>query len=131
MLKLRAKMPHGESTTVIGDTDELKAAVTNLLDNAIKYSGGQVRVLLELTRPSERHISVRIRDQGVGIAPEELKHVFKRFYRIPGAVAMRVKGTGLGLFIVQSVAKKHGGRVFAESEGVGRGSSFTMELPVK
>ncbi len=125
------KCPNGESTTVIGDTDELKAAVSNLLDNAIKYSGGQVRVLLELTRPSERHIAVRIRDQGVGIAPEELKHVFKRFYRIPGAVAMRVKGTGLGLFIVQSVAKKHGGRVFAESEGVGRGSSFTMELPVK
>lgn len=130
-LNYAQKCPTGESTTVIGDTDELKAAVSNLLDNAIKYSGGQVRVLLELTRPSERHIAVRIRDQGVGIAPEELKHVFKRFYRIPGAVAMRVKGTGLGLFIVQSVAKKHGGRVFAESEGVGRGSSFTMELPVK
>ena len=130
-LNYAQKCPTGESTTVIGDTDELKAAVSNLLDNAIKYSGGQVRVLLELTRPSERHIAVRIRDQGVGIAPEELKHVFKRFYRIPGAVAMRVKGTGLGLFIVQSVAKKHGGRVFAESDGVGRGSSFTMELPVK
>ena len=130
-LNYAQKCPSGESTTVIGDIDELKAAVSNLLDNAIKYSGNQVRVLLELARPSERHIAVRVRDQGVGIEPSELKHIFKRFYRIPGAVASRVKGTGLGLFIVQSVAKKHGGRVFAESEGAGRGSTFTLELPVK
>ena len=130
-LNYAQKCPSSESTTVIGDLDELKAAVSNLLDNAIKYSGNQVRVLLELARPSERHIAVRVRDQGVGIESAELKHIFKRFYRIPGAVASRVKGTGLGLFIVQSVAKKHGGRVFAESEGAGRGSTFTLELPVK
>ena len=130
-LNYAQKCPSGESTTVIGDMDELKAAVSNLLDNAIKYSGNQVRVLLELARPTERHIAVRVKDQGVGIEPSELKHIFKRFYRIPGAVATRVKGTGLGLFIVQSVAKKHGGRVFAESEGSGRGATFTLELTVK
>ena len=130
-LNYALKCPSGESTTVIGDVDELKAAVGNLLDNAIKYSGSQVRVLLELARPSERHIAVKVKDQGVGIDSTELKHIFKRFYRVPGAVATRVKGTGLGLFIVQSVAKKHGGRVFAESEGAGRGSTFTLELPVK
>jgi len=59
-----------------------------------------------------------------------LKRVFRRFYRIPEAVAMRIKGTGLGLFIVSSIARKHGGKVFAESPGPGRGSTFTLQLPV-
>ena len=69
-------------------------------------------------------------DQGVGISPAELKRIFKRFYRIPASVAVRTKGTGLGLFIVRSVARKHGGRAFAESAGEGRGSTFTLLLPV-
>ena len=60
----------------------------------------------------------------------ELKRIFRRFYRIPEAVAMRVKGSGLGLFIVSSVARKHGGRVSAESDGPGQGSTFTMQLPI-
>jgi two-component system, OmpR family, sensor histidine kinase SenX3 len=66
----------------------------------------------------------------VGISAGELKRIFKRFYRIPGAVAARVKGTGLGLFIVRSVVARHGGKVFAESEGPGRGSTFTVQLPL-
>jgi signal transduction histidine kinase len=73
---------------------------------------------------------LRVRDQGVGISAPELKRIFKRFYRIPGAVATRVKGTGLGLFIVRSVIARHGGKVFAESEGPGRGSTFTVQLPL-
>ena len=68
--------------------------------------------------------------QGIGISAAELKRIFRRFYRIPEAVAMRVKGTGLGLFIVSSVARKHGGRVFAESAGAGQGSTFTLQLPM-
>ncbi len=71
-----------------------------------------------------------MRDQGAGISPPELKRIFKRFYRIPGAMATRVKGTGLGLFIVRSVVKRHGGKVFAESAGPGQGSTFTVQLPV-
>ena len=70
-----------------------------------------------------------MRDEGVGIPPSELKRIFKRFYRIPNAMALRVKGTGLGLFIVRSVAERHGGRAYAESEGSDRGSTFTLELP--
>jgi signal transduction histidine kinase len=115
---------------VEGDSQELRAAVFNLLENAIKYSGAEVRVRAELAR-RDGVVTVRVRDEGAGIAPAELKHVFKRFYRIPGALSQRVKGTGLGLFIVSSVAKRHGGKVFAESEGAGRGSTFTLELPAQ
>ncbi len=73
-------------------------------------------------------IALRVRDKGIGISPAERKRIFKRFYRIPGAT--RVKGTGLGLFIVRSVVGRHGGKVFVESDGVGHGSAFTVELPL-
>jgi signal transduction histidine kinase len=115
---------------VVGDTDELKAAVSNLLDNAIKYSKTEVCVLAEVVRLDEKNVAVRVHDQGVGISSQELKRIFKRFYRIPGIVAKRVKGMGLGLYIVRSAAEKHGGRAFAESEGPGRGSTFTLQLPL-
>jgi signal transduction histidine kinase len=116
--------------TVLGDPDELKAAVTNLLDNAVKYSSGAVQVEVELLSVDERRVAVRVRDHGIGISQPELKRIFRRFYRIPEAVAMRVKGSGLGLFIVSTIARRHGGRVSAESDGAGRGSTFTLQLPI-
>ena len=76
-----------------------------------------------------KKVAVRIQDRGVGIPAAQLKRIFKRFYRVPGRVMGRVKGTGLGLYIVRSVIAKHGGRVFAESEGPGQGSTFTIQLP--
>jgi two-component system, OmpR family, sensor histidine kinase SenX3 len=115
--------------TVLGDPDELKAAVSNLVDNAIKYSNGDVHVQVELAPLEDRRVALRVKDAGIGISAVELKRIFRRFYRIPEAVAMRIKGTGLGLFIVSSVARKHGGRVFAESPGPGQGSTFTLQLP--
>ncbi len=121
---------HGpEHAYVEGDAAELKTAVANLLDNAIKYSAGSVQVRCQVTIDGEGRVGVQVKDEGVGIPPQELKHVFKRFYRIPGSITQRVKGTGLGLFIVNSIAKRHGGRVYAESEGSGRGSTFTIQLP--
>jgi two-component system, OmpR family, sensor histidine kinase SenX3 len=114
---------------VLGDPDELKAAVWNLIDNAIKYSQEPVQVRVRLEPADPNRLALRVSDSGVGISPHELKRVFRRFYRIPAAVALRAKGSGLGLFIVRSVARKHGGRAFAESEGPGRGSTFTLLLP--
>ena len=104
---------------MLGDEDELKAVVSNLVDNAIKYSGPQVRVAVELEQTDPATITLRVRDQGIGISPSEQKRIFKRFYRIPGAMATRIKGTGLGLFIVRSVVARHGGKVYAESGGPG------------
>jgi signal transduction histidine kinase len=118
----------GGPPIVIGDADELKAAVWNLIDNAVKYSPAAMRVRVSLEEVEGR-LAVRVSDNGVGISPDELKRIFRRFYRIPAGVARRVKGSGLGLFIVRSVAKKHGGRAFAESPGSGGGSTFTILLP--
>jgi signal transduction histidine kinase len=114
---------------VIGDPEELKAAVWNLIDNAVKYSAGEVRIRVALDEVDDQRLAIRVTDRGVGISPVELKRIFRRFYRIPASVAMRTKGSGLGLFIVRSVARKHGGRAFAESEGAGHGSTFTLMLP--
>ncbi|MGH9411205.1 MAG: sensor histidine kinase [Vicinamibacterales bacterium] len=114
---------------VIGDPEELKAAVWNLIDNAVKYSQSTVRIRVEVADAENQKIAVRVTDAGLGISPVELKRIFKRFYRIPAKVAVRTKGSGLGLFIVRSVARKHGGRAFAESTGEGQGSTFTLLLP--
>jgi len=118
---------HG--ATVLGDADELRAAVWNLIDNAVKYSQGPPRIRVELADAENQRVAVRVTDNGVGISPTELKRIFGRFYRIPASVAVRTKGSGLGLFIVRSVARKHGGRAFAESAGQGHGSTFTLILP--
>jgi two-component system, OmpR family, sensor histidine kinase SenX3 len=114
---------------VLGDADELKAAVWNLIDNAIKYSASNVHVRVVVHDLENQRLAVRVIDQGVGISPLELKRIFRRFYRIPAGMAIRAKGSGLGLFIVRSVARRHGGRAFAESDGTGRGSTFTILLP--
>ena len=121
--------PSASGAKVSGDIDELRAAFSNILDNAVKYSDNQVRVSVELAAIDEKRVAVRVADKGIGIPNAQLKRIFKRFYRVPGMFMARVKGTGLGLFIVRSVVEKHGGRVFAESRGLGHGSTFTIQLP--
>lgn len=116
--------------TIEADPDEVRAAVSNLIDNAVKYSGKEVRVLVSAENINGEFVSLRVTDNGPGIPKTELKQIFKRFYRVSGPIATRVKGTGLGLFIVRSVAKRHGGRVWAESAGPGQGSTFVLQLPV-
>jgi two-component system, OmpR family, sensor histidine kinase SenX3 len=121
--------PEASNARVSGDTDELRAAFANLLDNAVKYSDEEVRVVVSVSAPDEKRVTVSVADQGIGIPQTQLKRIFKRFYRVPGRFMARVKGTGLGLFIVKSVVTKHGGRVYAESAGLGQGSTFTVQLP--
>jgi signal transduction histidine kinase len=114
---------------VLGDADELRAAVSNLIDNAIKYSDQEVDVSVDVATVDDKRVAVRVTDRGMGIPSGELKQIFKRFYRAPRRVATGAFGAGLGLFIVRSIVSKHGGRTFAESEGEGMGSVFTIELP--
>jgi signal transduction histidine kinase len=113
-----------------GDSDELQTAFVNLLDNAVKYSPGEAKVSVRVkASPIRNRIDIFIRDNGVGMEAAELMRVFKRFYRVPQADGKKVKGTGLGLFIVNSIIKKHGGSIRADSKGEGRGSTFIVQLP--
>jgi two-component system, OmpR family, sensor histidine kinase SenX3 len=119
---------NGAGAQVVGDAEELRTAICNLLDNAVKYSAGKVDVAVRMAT-DERHVVLQVRDSGVGIPQQELKRIFKRFYRVSNRTLAQVKGTGLGLFIVRSIARKHGGKVFAESAGEGQGTTVTLELP--
>ena len=112
-----------------GNPQELRTAVFNLVENAVKYSTEKKEIEIDLLTPDIDTILLRVRDQGVGIPQPELKRIFKRFYRVASSATGRVKGTGLGLFIVRSIARRHGGDAFAESEGTGLGSTFTLRLP--
>jgi signal transduction histidine kinase len=120
---------NGAGMSVRGSSEDLRTAVFNVLDNAIKYSGENVDVRVRLSMPDEKRIVLSVRDHGVGIPADDLKSIFKRFYRVTHRSLAHVKGTGLGLFIVKSIAEKHGGKVFAASEGEGEGATITMELP--
>lgn len=118
-----------QALLVLGEPDDLRTIISNLLDNAVKYSGDAVRVTVALATPTPDTIWVRVQDRGVGIPSRQLKRIFNRFYRVQTLGMRHIKGTGLGLYIVRSLARAHGGRVFAQSEGEGRGATFTLELP--
>jgi two-component system, OmpR family, sensor histidine kinase SenX3 len=120
---------HDGKAQVTGDPEELRTAISNVLDNAVKYSRDRVHIAIRLEDADEKYLNLSIKDEGVGIPEGELKRIFKRFYRVPSRSLARVKGTGLGLFIVRSIAKKHGGAVFAASSGENRGTTITLKLP--
>jgi two-component system sensor histidine kinase SenX3 len=114
---------------VMGNPEELRTAVFNLLDNAIKYSGENKNIVVDVRTPDIDSIFFSVRDHGIGIPRVELKRIFNRFYRIQSSATGKVKGTGLGLFIVRSVVRRYGGDAYAESQGEGLGSTFTIRLP--
>jgi len=128
-VKYESAAVNGSGLRVRGSSEDLRTAVFNVLDNAIKYSGENVDVRVQLEAPDDKRVVLRVQDHGVGIPPEDVKQIFKRFYRVTHRSLAHVKGTGLGLFIVKAIAQKHGGKVFAESDGEGQGTTVVMELP--
>ena len=125
---LSVETPSTTGLQVDGDAEELRTVISNLLDNAVKYSRDHVQITVEVAAPSPDTVWVRVKDRGVGIPRAQLKRIFNRFYRFQTR-GFTVKGTGLGLYIVRSIVRQHGGRVFAASEGEGKGATFTVELP--
>jgi two-component system sensor histidine kinase SenX3 len=115
---------------VQGIADDLRTAVLNLLENAVKYSPGGVHITASLAITRYTYVSLRITDTGVGLAANQLKRIFTRFYRVPGRNQNKIKGTGLGLFLVRTIAKQHGGQVSAASPGPGLGTTITLKLPL-
>jgi signal transduction histidine kinase len=119
-----------EEIKLTGDASELQTAFTNLIDNAVKYASGEARISVRVKKSSERRVQVFIKDNGIGLEPSEIKSIFKRFYRVSNAATQEKKGTGLGLFIVKAIIEKHGGKIWADSKGEGKGSTFIVQLPV-
>ena len=125
----RIKLVHKTNTPItpiVGDLMQLKSAISNLVDNAIKYSpeNSEISVLLE---ENDGYVLIQVKDQGPGISSEDLPHIFEKFYRGANGVHDS-KGVGLGLSLVESIAKAHGGGVWVESQQ-GQGSIFFLQLP--
>jgi signal transduction histidine kinase len=119
----------GEHPHLLADRARLTQSLHNLLYNAVQHtpSGGTVTIQVEQLQD---RVYLRVQDTGRGIAPEHLDRVFDRFYRTDRARSRDSGGTGLGLAIVRAIVEAHGGKVTVESQGLGQGSTFTIQLPL-
>ena len=117
-----------ELPRVAGDPDKIRQVMANLLDNAIKYSPDGGRIEVELT-VSGASVRVEVHDEGLGVPPPEQRRIFEKFYRLDPNMTRGVGGTGLGLFICRELVRRMDGRIWVESPGLGRGSTFSLELP--
>jgi PAS domain S-box-containing protein len=114
---------------IYADSDRIRQVIVNLLSNAIKYSSAGGEIVLSL-RATDSEVIFSIRDNGIGIPPEELGRLFERFYRGDAAERQRIRGTGLGLALCRELIQAHHGRIWAESEGANKGATFSFALPI-
>lgn len=128
-LKLQVKMPKSAVPSIMADADKVEDVILNLLDNAIKYTAkGTVTAILESDK-GQVHFSVK--DSGIGIKPQDATELFNKFVRGTGIAQIHPDGSGLGLFIAKSIVDAHGGHIWVESQGEGKGSTFQFTLPLK
>lgn len=119
-----------EELVLFVDPTALRTIVSNLVDNAIKYSDGTPRVHVEVKRDDDtRTVRISVRDHGIGIGKGDLKRIFQRFYRVPEEAVRSRHGTGLGLFVVAGLVKGLGGKIEASSAGEGQGTTIRVVLP--
>ena len=114
---------------VLGNPEDLQTAIANVLDNAVKYAHGKVDIQIRVNNADNTWVRFSIADQGIGIPPAQLKRIFRRFYRVPNRNLLHIKGSGLGLFLVRNIVQQHGGEVYANSGGEGRGTTIHFQLP--
>ena len=114
---------------ILLDRNSIKTVFDNLVDNSIKYSTNLLEINIKFKRNAKR-AEIEFSDNGIGIPAEEIKKIFQKFHRIYDKDIPNVKGTGLGLFVVREIIKNHKGKIFAFSEGKGKGSKFKIELPI-
>ncbi|MDQ2924794.1 MAG: HAMP domain-containing histidine kinase [Acidobacteriota bacterium] len=124
------EIPGAVRLFVCGNPEDLRTAINNLLDNAVKYSPEGVHIHCGLSIERYTWVVLSIADTGLGLPSRELKRIFKRFYRAPSHDLVKIKGTGLGLFLVRTIARQHGGNVRATSEGPGKGTTMLLKLPL-
>ena len=127
-IKFKTILPE-QNCELFGDCQLLEQAVINLIENAVKYSEAEKDIEIS-AECNQQEVAIKIRDYGVGIAPEHLPRLFERFYRVDKARSRKLGGTGLGLAIVKHIAQLHNGSISVESE-LGKGSVFTLRIPIK
>lgn len=119
------------SQPILCDPTRIEQVLRNLLENAVKYNpaGGPIQVIVSADKEAPAEVTIAVRDQGIGVSPEEQAHLFEKFYRTTQASAVSV-GLGLGLSISAEIVRLHGGRIWVESAGENQGSTFAFTLPL-
>jgi signal transduction histidine kinase len=128
---IRITLP-SDDIVISGIREQIESVMLNLIENAVKYSGAsEPKIQIKLRESISGKIDVLVKDNGIGLDSADVKKIFERFYRAPGDSSMKIKGTGLGLFIAKTIVENHGGKILAESKGLGKGATFIVRLPRK
>ncbi|MFH1990633.1 MAG: HAMP domain-containing sensor histidine kinase [Patescibacteria group bacterium] len=131
-LKFSLELDENEKFMVTADQEKVRQAMSNLIDNALKYTKEGFAKISLYKNPEKNTIIFKVQDSGMGMDKDSLARIFQKFTRAHnGTLSVHVEGTGLGLYVAKEIMSAHGGDIWAESRGIGKGSSFSIEFPMK